>query len=1451
MVIGKSRTMPTRHPSSIILTMNSAAYLTTLHRLLNGYFSLEEIRTLCFNLHIDYESVPGEEKQSRIRELLLGLGRRSRLTDLIPLLQQERPLVDWPPVPDDFRLPESLAEETAVAANQYHVYGDMVQGDRITIGDVSDGSVVAAGAGAVAVGSRGVYVTGNVHGSIHTGDVINYYITGAQTYFPQFTVAIENFFTHYLGTEKEPVPFGGRNQELAQLDNWLAQESTQRLLLVSPAGRGKSALLARWSQQFTAVDNLDVVFMPISLRFNTNQEDNTFVILATRLAHFYGKQIPTNYANMSPHFWRGLVADYLREPLPNGRQLLLILDGLDEAAWDVTADILPLDLPTTTQVVVSARYLGGEKQTPERWLRRLGWYGLAKVETMELGKLSHDDVREVFQQLNCSLREQEQADSVVKAVYDLSKGDPLLVHIYFEDLCPRDGKAPRLRPKDLKHKEPGYEGYFDDWWAHQKRLWEARNERPLQEPMVLAIRHLLSMAYGPLSTEDIQNLLPETMSADSAFIQEAAIPYLGRFVIGDGRKQGFVFSHPKLADYFRSRLTERDKTMWQGRFLVWGKRTLADLKTGRANPASVPQYLMQYYGRHLEDTDADIENFLELVTWEWMQVWHKKTGTYAGFLQDVDRVWDRLRVANETAVKQAERVSFLGQEVLCALCHASVNSITNNIPDELLVLLLQRKIWSEEQAIAYVRQRNNLEKRCRAFALILPHLSQETHVIIKQEILLMLEGFDVEALRHVLPTVAHALPAEALAVAQRIGGEHCLIEVLPVVASKLPEQTLLAVPQISEQWQQMDLLMAVAPHLPEKTLATAREIGIDTAWKWKDLLVALASKLPQEILAVTEEMRNEWDRADVLRALAPELPDKVLAASRSLADEKYRADILAAIAPRLHNEVLAESQTLTDKLCQAQVLASVIPYLPVQMRPALCQDVLTTARSIGKEECEDHICERLARLLVAIAPQLPLEEQAAVWDEVLEASKAISKKRHRPRAWDGIAETEASGSRRRIHRATVLAEIAPYFPVEMQPYVWDEAFYTAKGMMSRWQSVDLIATIASHIPSYALEAIRGMRGERYQVPVLVAIAPSLPQEVFAAAQEIGNEVAVLEAVAPYLPQESLQNFLAVVREIYDSENRDKLLAAVAPHFLVETLAAAQEINDEVERAEVLRAIAPHLPKDILALTPEIGNEVSRSYVLAALAPYKPQEVLTAARGIKDAGSRAYTLESVISRLPVEVRPIALKEALAAAREIEDEEHRANALARVIPHLEEKSRPAVLEEAMTAAREIKVGSQYTIAEVLAYLIAPKVPEDMRAVVWERAKKAVSWIDNDSLRKAVIAEIDKSEHPSPAPPPVSEDEREFAVTLEEIVASCELDDDWERLIKLFRLDEQAFYVDLPQLYRAWQVTILALSRRKRPSLFSDITVLISAIFNLGGETAVRDTLQSVQTASKWWR
>lgn len=84
------------------MTTESAKYLTELHQLLNQHFNLAEIRTLCLELNVDYESLAGEEKPSRIRELLLGLARNGRIrpTIFLPIHtsqcpQHNRPALPW------------------------------------------------------------------------------------------------------------------------------------------------------------------------------------------------------------------------------------------------------------------------------------------------------------------------------------------------------------------------------------------------------------------------------------------------------------------------------------------------------------------------------------------------------------------------------------------------------------------------------------------------------------------------------------------------------------------------------------------------------------------------------------------------------------------------------------------------------------------------------------------------------------------------------------------------------------------------------------------------------------------------------------------------------------------------------------------------------------------------------------------------------------------------------------------------------------------------------------------------------------------------------------------------------------------------------------------------------------------------------------------------------------
>jgi hypothetical protein len=116
------------------------------------------------------------------------------------------------------------------------------------------------------------------------------------------------------------------------LDGWLT-ETIPYLLLAAPAGRGKSALLVRWLDSLKDREDCTLAFVPISIRFGTNMERVFYAALAARLAFLHGDDIPSS-PETSTAVYRGLVSNYLSKPLANGRTLLVMLDGLDEASTD-------------------------------------------------------------------------------------------------------------------------------------------------------------------------------------------------------------------------------------------------------------------------------------------------------------------------------------------------------------------------------------------------------------------------------------------------------------------------------------------------------------------------------------------------------------------------------------------------------------------------------------------------------------------------------------------------------------------------------------------------------------------------------------------------------------------------------------------------------------------------------------------------------------------------------------------------------------------------------------------------------------------------------------------------------------------------------------------------------------------------------------------------------------
>jgi len=70
-------------------------HLTKLWQILVEYFDEGELRTLCFQLTVDYGILPGEGKANKARELVSYLEHRGLILELENAIKQHRPNVSW------------------------------------------------------------------------------------------------------------------------------------------------------------------------------------------------------------------------------------------------------------------------------------------------------------------------------------------------------------------------------------------------------------------------------------------------------------------------------------------------------------------------------------------------------------------------------------------------------------------------------------------------------------------------------------------------------------------------------------------------------------------------------------------------------------------------------------------------------------------------------------------------------------------------------------------------------------------------------------------------------------------------------------------------------------------------------------------------------------------------------------------------------------------------------------------------------------------------------------------------------------------------------------------------------------------------------------------------------------------------------------------------------------
>lgn len=929
-------------------------------------------------------------------------------------------------------------------------------------------------------------------------------------------------------TEDYAAVFGGRDAELATLDTFLAEDTRPCALLIAPTGRGKTALLIHWIVRVQQRGDWQVIFAPISLRYETASAAMTLGALATALAEFHGEREKLQTYNQTPDQLRPVIADYLRREPTDGKRLLLVIDGMDEAVgWKMGRDLFPREPGPHLRIVASARQMAHTSRAD--WREQLGWQ-TGQTCDLELEGLRREAVSDILQRLGNPLDKLATDVDLLAEIGRVSAGDPLTIRFLIEAL--RDGE---VTPGKLTSLPPGLEAFVRDWLDELEQQSD-------EVDAVYALLSLCAVALGPLTNDDVEQLDTETFRRRATL--NRAAKQVGRFIIGDGSAQsGYVFSHPRLRELFLEQvLSQRERAVVQQRFVAYGEAWYAD------RCQLLPDYVREFWIMHLtqaEEWDRMRQVLTEvvLVGDRYIQPWaaacYRAEGSYAGYLSDLDLLWTHAEEHNELA---------LG--LRCALIASSIRSLSSNLSPELLVGLVTvgtpEGKWSPVAALEHVRQMTNPARQVEALRVLVRYGGElPREMALDVAFAIADTQMRASALGVLAPCLSVDLLASSLCMVRASSDEWFRARAIDVLAPYLwrwPRLLPVALDIATglDGVACFEALRGLAPYLPLDLLPTARAIAqtIEDDRQRNHILAALdptareeqidwgfaldgiarmhKSSVPslepldvEAELAAIRDIADSTERCEVLGQLAvhlpkdmqdsvwqhffvtagaiedwfsvvlrfvPNLPGSLLPILLNTAcratDSHLCARAIEALAARaqlsssLMDTALAYAQAIGDSQCRVYALRALVPYLPPDMQISVLKDTLEAALTLTLEHDR-------TKTLTVLAPYLSLSVQAVA----VQVARSITKD---------------------ADRAEALGKIARHLPEEQQIPIWQDALATARAIAEDNRRAMVLGQFASYLPatllSAALNDASAIADDNERVTVLCQLVPHFPAE---------------------------------------------------------------------------------------------------------------------------------------------------------------------------------------------------------------------------------------------------------------------------------------------------------------------------------------------------------------------
>lgn len=1078
----------------------------------------------------------------------------------------------------------------------------------------------------------------------------------------RYRQAYKEYLFEYLGDKKNPRPFGGRGNEIKKLNEWLNTSNVpNKLLLITEAGLGKSALLANWIQQISN-DKWSIVFIPISIRFGSSQAETIFPALALQLAALYNEEysVPKNDSTDFVAECQAFAKNLINERFPGKGQLILVFDGLDEITGGDLEGSFFLKQASNVKVLVAARLLAGDEGA-EGWRNRLKW-NTCKIEKMNLPLLGRNEIEDVIKRMLGTEKYQNELkdkSEILKQLVRLTKGYPLLIRFYVEDLWTERNRLPELKFSELKHFEEGYRGYFTQWWRDQEKLWGENS--PIQEKQTQDCLIILAYAKGPLLTQEIRTILSHSNHPNPFNVNKDILKF-SRFVRGNGNKTGFVLSHPKLNEFFLSGdFLEIDQSEIVGikkAFLHWGEEILNKFETEELNPKNTDdfRYLLQFYSSHLREAENKIplKNSMALVSNGWRKAWESYEGGNAGFAKDVRFSWDR---ASKTVQEnKLDLIPNFSDQVKCILCLSSISTLGTNIFPELLGLSLETKVLSPLQVLNLIEQNIKDDKRSEALVSVAPFLNEQ-HANEAFEIATRFKNkdFKVKSISCLIPYLKKDQLYETQKIAYEVGNEMLKIKVSSYFLKHLEgnkkkerlEEVLKSIHDIHDEKCKVKALTFLISNLEgeefDKILKLARNIN-DDYFKF-EILSLLAKLLKEEqlneALKASCEIQDNICKIKALSSLVPRLKgwqlnealriidqigsdyfqnkvlfekkknqtinenSETLKAACNIEDDRVKANSLSSLAKYLEDDQLEEAlkaaQKIKNKEYKFKTLSSLIKHLKSDQKKEWVSEVIKSAREIGDENSK----QKAISLLTNKIEDEQINEANIITDD-------IAGEKDKNQMFSLLSKDLENDQR----KEEVDKALKKALTIDDEKSIAEVLFSLAPLLNERQQEV-------------ALETAMGLTDERFMAEALSALAPHFKRnqikKVLIAAKTINSnkyKVSVLSSLAAFLDgkeKKDLTTFsLNVVQKIIDEEQQAEALSLITSYLeedqLEVALNIANEISDERLRTGAISSMAPQFGENQLYrafdFACEFEDEFSKVEVFTSLAPY-----------LKDKGSK--------------------------------------------------------------------------------------------------------------------------------------------------------------------------------------------------------------------------------------